>query len=336
MSDCRVCGSRRFSILVSSSRLQEECRIRERFVQERLTRPASPEELKDLTQFFHQQPADLLACGDCGLLVRDEHAASPHTYSEDEYDPSLMERIYPRYLKAFRAKEKPYRELLPCGARVLEIGSHYGAFLETARDWGWQAEGVDVGKDTSRFAQSKGFKVHGGEIGDCRFAEGSFDGVFIWNCFDQIEDPKPTLTECRRVVKSGGVLVVRTPSGVFYALCEKLLLSGDLPPESEKFLIEAMGYNNLLGFPYQYGHGRPTLERLIQAFGFRIEGMLNSELLTLPLPDQPAWVAQEERTINSEVRMLAGSVLAQGGTLTGPWIELWFRRDGYSTDVIAC
>jgi hypothetical protein len=49
-------------------------------------------------------------------------------------------------------------------------------------------------------------------------------------------------------------------------------------------------------------------------------------LLTLPLPEKPDWVAREERIINSEMRMRAGSVLAQAGTLTGPWIELWFRR----------
>lgn len=315
-------------MLVSSSRLDEECRIRERFVRERLGRPAAREELKDLTEFFHQEKADLLACGECGLLVREEHEPPPaQTYSEDEYDPALMERLYPRYLSAFRAKEKPYRGLLPAGARVLEIGSHYGAFLKTAREWGWQAEGVDVGKDTSRFAQSKGFSVHICEIGDCRFEERSFDAVFIWNCFDQIEDPTPTLRECRRVVRPGGLLVVRTPNGVFYALCQRLLASGELAHERAEFLIRAMGYNNLLGFPYRYGYGRVTLERLMEASGFRVEGMLNSELLTLPLPESPEWVEREEQTINSEVRMLAGSVLLEAGRLTGPWIEMWFRPE---------
>ena len=54
--------------------------------------------------------------------------------------------------------------------------------------------------------------------------------------------------------------------------------------------------------------------------------MLNSELITLPLPQNPDWVAEEERAINNEVRMLERSGLANGeGTLTGPWIELWFR-----------
>lgn len=327
MCSCPVCGGS-FSMLVPSSRIDEECRIRERFVQERLARPAAPSELKDLTEFFHQAKADILVCAECGLLVREEHEPRPaETYSEDEYDPALMERLYPQYLNAFRAKEKHYRAQLPGGARVVEIGSHYGAFLQTAGEWGWRAEGVDVGKDTSRFALAKGFAVHVAELAECRFPDAAFDGVFIWNCFEQIEDPGPTLAESRRILKPGGLLLVRVPNGLFYGLCESLLAQNGLAQDAADFLIEAMGYNNLLGFPYLYGHQSATLERLIQPFGFRLNGMLNSELLTLPLPEEPGWVAAEERAINREVCMLAGRVLSRAGTLAGPWIEVWFRRE---------
>ncbi len=55
--------------------------------------------------------------------------------------------------------------------------------------------------------------------------------------------------------------------------------------------------------------------------------MLNSELLTLPVPDKSPSVQEEERNINSEMRMLANSVMANSaGVLAGPWIEVWFRR----------
>jgi SAM-dependent methyltransferase len=326
MPECPVCSGDIFSILVSSQKVDEECRIREQFVKQRLTRPAARDELKDLTEFFHQASADILVCAGCRLLFRQEHEPlAAATYSEDEYQPRLMEHLYPQYLNAFRAKEKPYRELLPGGARVLEIGSHYGAFLQTAQEWGWRAEGVDVGKDTSRFAQSKGFRVHVAEIGECRFPDAGFDGVFIWNCFEQIEDPGPTLAECRRILRPGGLLTVRTPNGLFYAMCQALLSKNELAPGAADFLIEAMGYNNLLGFPYLYGHHYATLKRLIEPFAFHAEGVLNSELLILPLPEESRWVQAEERTINREVRMLDGRVLSQAGTLAGPWIEVWFR-----------
>ncbi len=327
MLKCPICAETAFSLLVPSRKIEEECGYRERFVEERLARPASRDELKDLTDFFHQGRADILACAGCKLLLRDEQEApAAETYSEDEYDPSVMEHLYPRYLDAFRHKEKAYRALLPVGAQVLEVGSHYGAFLQTAQEWGWRAEGVDVGKDTSRFARSKGFTVHSKELSECRFEDASFDGVFIWNCFEQIAEPHPMLAECHRILKPEGLLIVRTPNGVFYALCQMLLSEQDLRNGAAEFLRDAMGYNNLLGFPYLYGYGAATLERLIEPFGFRREGMLNSELITLPLPQNSDWVEKEERAISNEVRVLARSVLGNGeGTLTGPWIELWFR-----------
>ncbi|MGI8958376.1 MAG: methyltransferase domain-containing protein [Bryobacteraceae bacterium] len=327
MPTCPVCSGTVFSTLVPSSKIDEECRVRERFVKERLARPATGDELKDLTDFFHQQAADILACEGCKLLHRDEHEPPPaETYSEDEYDPSVMEHLYPRYLEAFRRKEKPYCALLPRGAEILEIGSHYGAFLQTAQEWGWRAEGLDIGRDTSRFARSKGFTVHSKEIGECGFGKHSVDAVFIWNCFEQIANPKPTLAECRRILKPDGLLTVRTPNGLFYALCETLLAGQNLRSGAAEFLAEAMGYNNLLGFPYLYGYSAVTLDRLVKQFDFRCEGMLNSELLTLPLPENPDWVEKEEHAISHEVRMLASSVLAnREGTLAGPWIEVWFR-----------
>ena len=327
MPSCPVCAGTEFNTLVSSHEIESECRSRERFVKQRLCRPASKSELKDLTDFFHQGKAEILACAGCQLLVRNELEPPPaEAYSEEDYDAAVIEDVYPKYLDAFRAKEKPYRALLPEGANVLEIGSHYGAFLQTAQEWGWTISGVDVGEDTSRFARSKGFVVHKSELQDCGFPARAFDGVFIWNCFEQIDDPKPVLREAHRILKPGGLFVVRTPNGLFYEMCRRHLAGAGLREGAAEFLLEAMGYNNLLGFPYLYGHSRPTLERLIQPFGFRSQGMLNSELITLPLPANPSWVEHEEHVINSEVKMLASSVLSSGGEeLLGPWIEIWFR-----------
>ncbi len=328
MSICPICAGTSFRQLASAQRLEEECRIRTTFVARRLSHPVSPAEAKDLTDFFHAEKAEIDECKTCSLLIRTEYERPPaEDYSQDEYDRAVIEREYPEYVAAFRRKEVPYRDLLPAGARVLEVGSHYGAFLQVAAEWGWRAEGVDVGKDTSSFACSKGLLVHNVELQNAGFPDGAFDAVFIWNCFEQIEQPKPLLESCARVLKPGGVFAVRTPNGLFYSIGQRLLGDANANSETEQFVIDAMGYNNLLGFPYLYGHNRDTLQRLIEPYGFRVEGFLNSELLTLPVPDKSRAVKEEERAINTEMRMLANSIIADNaGALTGPWIEVWFRR----------
>ena len=327
MFECHVCRASAATVLVNAQGLQAEVQLRQQFINERVSRPLSPPEQKDLTDFFHNEEADLLVCSGCGLLVRSEHnAPAAGDYSEDAYDFATIERLYPEYLKAFQAKETPYRHLLGANARVVELGSHYGAFLEVATQWGWQATGVDVGEDSSRFARSRGLEVRIGEFAECGFESASRDGVFIWNCFDQIEDPTRVLEEATRVLKPKGLLVVRTPSGFFYTLCRTLLSNKSISPQARGFLNRALAYNNLLGFPYRYGYSRATLELLIGRFGYELEGMVNSELLTLPLPEHPDWVAAEERDIHEGVAMLERSVLrSANGELAGPWIELWFR-----------
>lgn len=310
---------------MDSEALDAECRLRERFIQARLCRPASPAERKDLTDFFHAGPAELASCTTCGQLLRRELAPLPAPeYSKETYDPAVIEAQYPRYVNAFRAKADPYRRLVPPPARVLEVGSHYGAFLQTAAEWGWNAVGVDVGQDTTRFARSKGFTVHNCDLPSCGFASGSFDAVFIWNCFEQIDDPAPLLRESQRILEPGGLLVLRAPNGLFYRLCRDYLNS-HAPGESTALLIEALAYNNLLGFPYLYGYDAEGLARCASHFGFSSHGMLNSELLTLPLPEDPDWVKREERVVSDQLSFLAQWTLRSHGALIGPWVECWFR-----------
>jgi SAM-dependent methyltransferase len=328
MLKCVVCGSGDWIVFLSRDRLQSECALRERFVRERLTRPASTAELKDLTDFFHQANAEIVRCTNCSLLVRKElEKSSVETYSEDEYNFDVIDHQYPRYLEAFRCKARHYRPLLPNRARVLEIGSHYGAFLQTATEWGWDIEGVDIGKDTSRFAASKGFTVHNCELKDCGFGPASRDAIFIWNCFEQIPNPHALLDECRRILKCGGLLVLRTPNALFYSMAEDLLQT-ELDESGRAFLIDGMGYNNLLGFPYLYGYTANTLQRLGARHGFTRHHSLDSELLTFPLPENPEWVQKQERIVNAEVKLLARSLLSnRNGLLAGPWIEVTFAAD---------
>jgi SAM-dependent methyltransferase len=327
MPRCPVCLGSSFSVLRSDAELAREVQMRSQFVAERSPHPLSPGERKDLTDFFHNERAELLTCTQCTLLMRSgcEHPPAKN-YAADPYDPSAIEQVYPQYVRAFAAKERPYRSLLPKGATVVELGSHYGAFLEVAEQWGWKAIGVDVGRASTSFARSHGRTVRFGELSDCHFETASVDGLFLWNCLDQIETPAPVLAEARRLLKPNGLLVVRTPNGLFYWLCQKMLREASLAPERAHWLWEAMAYNNLLGFPYRYGYSRATLQRLIEPFQLRVEGMLNSELLTLPLPEEPGWVVAEERQIQHGVQLLAHSVLRhEGGELIGPWIEMWFR-----------
>jgi SAM-dependent methyltransferase len=322
---CPVCHATGFEVLLNEVELRREAALRECFVSDRLERMPSAPELKDLTDFAHDAPASILCCPACGLLVREEQLDPAAAYVEDSYDFSVIDRMLPRYVEAFRAKEEPYRGLLPEGSRVLEIGPHFGAFLKVAAEWGWRPEGVDIGKDTSAYLLSQGYVIHAQPVECCGFKSGAYDAVFVWNCFDQIADPAVALAESRRVTKDGGLFVLRTPNGRFYSACESVLRSSPLPALSDS-VIAGLGYENLLAFPYLYGYDSHTLELIASAHGFERIGARDSDLIILPFPEVPSWMLAERRAFAAASRNLAAiRDAAAAGYLTGPWIEMTFR-----------
>src|SRR5213076_2119134 len=197
----------------------------------------------------------ILICRDCDILVRRE--ADAPSFETDHYEAFAMERMLRAHINAYRRKRRLYQPLLQRGARIVEVGSYIGGFLHVAREWGWDAIGVDVGHDTAHFARAHGYTTLDGSLEQCAFESHAFDGVFIWNTFEQIADPKQLLAEVRRILKPGGVLVIRTPNANFYRA------AADVP---------LLGHSNLLAFPHLYGYTRRSLNRLVTSRGFATAG----------------------------------------------------------------
>jgi len=138
------------------------------------------------------------------------------------------------------------------------------------------------------------------------------DALFIWNCFEQIEDPGSTLASAYCLLKRHGLLVVRVPNVSFYESWRAQI-------RSNVAAWRSLAYNNLLGFPYLFGYTPAVLTRLLLRHGFASVATHNSSLLTLPFPDMPEEVERESSSLN---RALG----ARSESLSGPWIEVVCRR----------
>lgn len=320
---CPVCQGVSYREDVPVGSVRQQIRLRRDFVFSRISRSASRAELKDLTDFMHGFATPLLACSRCGTLIRKEtNVRDAQAYEKDPNDLDLMKQLLPRYVTAFRHKRAAYDPLIRPGADVLELGSHLGAFLQTAEEWGWRAVGLDVGRDTSAFARENGFRVHREVVEDLPFSPLTFDMVFIWNCFDQIETPDATLHGVHRVLKPNGLLVIRVPNALFYRALNRHLQAD----QSDPFVLEALAYNNLLGFPYLYGYTSGSLNSLLLRNGFQHVRGFNSELVTMPFPDLTTRIEDEQIAISTAVERWTTSTTLSSGHLTGPWIEVVYRK----------
>lgn len=315
MIACPVCGAGFVATVAPARELALEFDLQRDFVYSRLPVSPSPEELKDLTDFMHDKPVPLRQCAGCGLVRRAEAAPEDAaSYEEDPNDPDVMAQVYPRYVQAFRGKESGYRSLLRPGADVVELAPHLGGFLQAAEEWNWRPVGVDIGDDTTAFMRQNGLTVRHGLLEDLRLGNGGHDSIFVWNCFEQLEDPMATLLAARRVLRKHGLLMVRVPNAGFYQSFRR----------SRGFARKVLAYNNLLGFPYLYGYTLETLNRLLARAGFAYERGFNSELVTTPFADVTERVAREQSRVSRAVAEWSRSTSSD--TLTGPWIEVVYRR----------
>lgn len=102
---------------------------------------------------------------------------------------------------------EPYRQR----NRLLDVGCSVGTFLDGARERGWRCSGIEILLETARYArEERGLDVRAGELRDARFPSGEFDVVYMNEVIEHIVDPVELMTEVRRVLRPGGVALVRT------------------------------------------------------------------------------------------------------------------------------
>ena len=124
---------------------------------------------------------------------------------------------YAHYAEATARQRREYADLFErmerdrVRGRLLEVGCSGGAFLRCATDAGWRCTGIEILPSMARLAREKhGLDVRTSDLFAAGFADGEFDVVYMNEVIEHIVEPVPLLTEARRVVRPGGLVVVRT------------------------------------------------------------------------------------------------------------------------------
>jgi 2-polyprenyl-3-methyl-5-hydroxy-6-metoxy-1,4-benzoquinol methylase len=158
----------------------------------------------------------LLRCRGCGQLlsqVSAEHFQRSMAEFDDPRgtapDAVAVERrgtLARRRLEKIRALlSKPADEI-----ELLDVGCSSGAFVLTARELGYRAQGVEPAPAAAESARAQGAPVFTGTLQDARFPPDRFDAITLFEVIEHVVEPLPLLRECHRILRPEGVLLIGT------------------------------------------------------------------------------------------------------------------------------
>jgi SAM-dependent methyltransferase len=176
------------------------------------------------------------------------------------------------------------RPQLSPGARILDAGCGTGRNLEEFAVWA-RPSGVDLSEEALRFCRRRGVPAARGRVQALPFPQDAFDAVTSFDVLYHrwIEDDAAAVAELVRVLRPGGVLLVRVPAlKLLWGAHDAAVHSRHRYNSAEvRALLESQGlrvvklsYANTLLFPVI------ALRRLLD----RLTGREGSDVGFLPAP----------------------------------------------------
>jgi len=149
-------------------------------------------------------------CDTCTLVFVQEkvtteelsaHYASGTDQAYDDSNADCLSYYYQKLGDLIRAR-------YPTPGRILDLGCSRGWFLDAMT--GWQCYGNEiVAYDAAAAKEKYGDNIVVGAFEDYPMMVGYFDVITMQDIFDHFRDPLPALEKCRRLLRPGGMIVVK-------------------------------------------------------------------------------------------------------------------------------
>lgn len=140
-----------------------------------------------------------------------------------EAKPAAVEFDYGRFAERFRGSEEyvkagqqMYVPFFAGRQNVLDIGCGRGEFLQTMRDAGVAAKGIDLSEESVAICRHKGLDAETADLFEYLAAlpGGSLDGIFCSQVVEHLEPERlpETIKLCASRLARGGAIAIETPN----------------------------------------------------------------------------------------------------------------------------
>lgn len=228
--------------------------------------------VSQLTWGGHTGPAldtrdgyDVIDCARCGFA----HVVPLPTESEAKelYAENYYADEKPDYL-ARAAEDEAWAKLsyvdrletveallMPDRRRLLDIGSGPGYFLKTARERGWDAQGIDPSTQAVAHAREMGIPMTEGLFDDMSAKRlGCFDVITLTNMLEHVPQPRTLIANAAACLTPGGIICVTVPND-YNPLQETIRAAEHVAPwwVAPPHHLNYFGFNSLSRLLSRYG-----------------------------------------------------------------------------------
>jgi len=125
----------------------------------------------------------------------------------DEVDRAKVKKLY-KMIKDRVEILKAYKS----SGKLLEIGCATGAFLNEAKQQGFDVVGLDASSNYAKFTKELGLEVRHGRLEDVAFEKEQFDVIAFSHLLEHIENPLTFLEEVKTYLKPDGIIFLVVPN----------------------------------------------------------------------------------------------------------------------------
>lgn len=170
----------------------------------------------ELRPFIREGEWKYVRCIHCGLIFLQPQPS--RNFLHDHYqdylpaDPPGIERWRQLMAQVFAKSARLIEEEIPVPGRLLDVGCGHGFFLAEMARRGWQVEGIEISARGLRYARNNlGLQVSEKPLPRPDWPDNCFDVITLFYVIEHLQDPMAVLREARRLLRNGGLLLLRWP-----------------------------------------------------------------------------------------------------------------------------
>jgi 2-polyprenyl-3-methyl-5-hydroxy-6-metoxy-1,4-benzoquinol methylase len=166
---------------------------------------------------------------------RDEPTLRRVPLASEKQDVQTTRKARPGLFRFKVAGELLPRPASP-GATAVDVGGGMGEFADVMAAKGYAVTLLDLSESNVANALARGHRAERADLNDpLPFPDSTFDAVGFLEVIEHVVNSERLLSECIRILKPGGHLVLSTPNAAFFQ--ERLRALRGLPPGEEGYHV---------------------------------------------------------------------------------------------------